>query len=271
MRHPVLLVALGCVVIPLGLSAQTHNDVKAQAPLTTDHSRPTLLADVEQQETSDPQDVQVDEFPQPLKKVDPKYPELAQKAGIEGKVYIQLSIDTTGTVTDAKVIKTDHEILNEPALQAARQWTFTPAMKDKKKIAIVLTVPFAFKLADKMKSDGAKEKEAYALPQTVRKLLAGGDDADARGCILPDAYLIDGNVQVNLLEAVSGRTKTAIFSAERSRSVGMVRMTMNDEMTAAFVVAVTDGEKPYGPHWHSVVWTKTKEGKWKIQHWHTSR
>jgi len=271
MKNQLMTLGFGFLLLSIPLLAQQPRNPAVDLSAARGIDPTALLTAPEREDAVSPQEVQVDEFPRPLKKAEPWYPELAQKAGIEGTVYVQISVDTTGNVTEAKVVKTDHEVLNEAALQAARQWTFTPAMKDKKKLAIVLTIPFRFKLAGKKEGNAVKEKEAYALPKMVQALLKGDAGTDTRECIAHDAYLIDGNLQVNLMEAINGSSKTTVFSAERSRSVGSIRMNMNDEGTAAYVVAMTEGENKSAPRWHTVVWKKGGEGKWKIQHWHTSR
>lgn len=56
----------------------------------------------------------------------PGYPPLAKMAGIEGKVVIELQVDSvTGSVSDVKVI-TGHPLLQTAALEAARKWQLRP-------------------------------------------------------------------------------------------------------------------------------------------------
>jgi TonB family protein len=271
MNRPLMMLSSGALLLTTSLFAQEMTPSGISGSRAEQQEYATNVENADQPASPTSQEIQVDEFPKPVKKVEPWYPELAQKAGIEGNVFIQLSIDTTGKVTDAKVVKSDHEVLNEAALQAARQWTFTPAMKDGKKLKIVLTVPFRFKLSDKKEDRAGKDKEAYTLPETVKALLAGTPAVDAPQRILPEAYLIDGTRQVHLLEALKDESKQSIFSTEHSRSVATIRVNVNDEMTSAFVVAMTEGKNKSMPWWHTVVWTKTQGGQWKIQHWHASR
>jgi TonB family protein len=94
--------------------------------------------------------IALDKMPSPVKTVQPVYPRDALKEGVEGVVYVAIHVDEKGTVTKAKIEKSDAESLNQAALDAARQWTFTPGIsKDEKKpVAVWLTVPFKFKLQD---------------------------------------------------------------------------------------------------------------------------
>jgi TonB family protein len=82
-----------------------------------------------------------------LNQVTPKYPELATRAGLEGTVWVKLWIDEAGKVVKADVTKSDVEMFNEPAIEAAMQWTFRPALLKGKPVAVWVSVPFRFKLA----------------------------------------------------------------------------------------------------------------------------
>ena len=58
--------------------------------------------------------------------VAPKYPPLAQQARIQGKVELQLTLNpSTGEVVNAAVIS-GHPLLKPTAIDAAKQWRFTP-------------------------------------------------------------------------------------------------------------------------------------------------
>ena len=102
------------------------------------------------------QDIDVDEPPpafvpfekEPvcIKKIEPTYPEIAQKAGLEGTVYAKLWITKEGKVRDVQIMKSDSEIFNQAVIDAARLWLFTPAMMKNGPVAVWLAVPFNFKL-----------------------------------------------------------------------------------------------------------------------------
>ena len=101
-------------------------------------------------------DLQVDEPPpafvpfekEPvcIKKVEPAYPEIAQKAGLEGAVYAKLWITKEGKVKEVVIMKSDSEIFNQAVIDAAGKWLFTPAMMKNGPVAVWLAVPFNFTL-----------------------------------------------------------------------------------------------------------------------------
>jgi protein TonB len=87
--------------------------------------------------------------PQIVKKVEPKYPDLAMRAGLEGKVIVKIWVDKEGKVKQVVVLKSDAEIFNEPSVEAAKQFVFTPAYMNNGPVAVWVSFPFRFKLTDK--------------------------------------------------------------------------------------------------------------------------
>lgn len=96
------------------------------------------------------------QHPKLIKKVNPKYPPEALKAGVSGKVVIEATTNKEGDVTDAVVID-GHPLLNPAALDAVRQWKYEPYIIDGEKKAVIFTVVMNFHLEDKEKKSG-KEK-----------------------------------------------------------------------------------------------------------------
>ncbi|MEO0224325.1 MAG: TonB family protein [candidate division WOR-3 bacterium] len=82
--------------------------------------------------------------PQVIKSVPPEYPEYAKKAGIEGRVVISAVVDEEGNVVDAQIVSSTNSIFNEPALKAAYQYKFSPAMMKDKKVKVRVLIPFNF-------------------------------------------------------------------------------------------------------------------------------
>lgn len=84
--------------------------------------------------------------PQVIKRVEPEYPELARKAGIEGRVIVMAIVDTAGNVVDVQVLQSTNPIFNEPALAAARQFKFKPGYQRDKPVKVRVAIPFHFYL-----------------------------------------------------------------------------------------------------------------------------
>ena len=62
-----------------------------------------------------------------VRRVEPVYPDLARRAGIDGTVELEVSIDATGKVTDVEVVRGLPLGLSQAAADAVHQWTYKPA------------------------------------------------------------------------------------------------------------------------------------------------
>src|SRR5690606_30554075 len=90
--------------------------------------------------------VPVEKQPEIVKRVQPEYPEIAKRAGVEGTVYVKILLDKQGKPEKAVVIKSDAEMFNKLATDAAMKFLFTPAIQDKKPVKVWVVIPFRFKL-----------------------------------------------------------------------------------------------------------------------------
>jgi TonB family protein len=93
--------------------------------------------------------VPYEKAPEVVKQVQPKYPDLATRAGLEGTVWVKIWVDKEGKAKKAVVQKTDAEIFNQPATEAAMGWVFTPAMMKNGPVSVWVSIPFRFKLQGK--------------------------------------------------------------------------------------------------------------------------
>ncbi len=85
------------------------------------------------------------EKPVVVKRVEPVYPELARKAGIEGRVIVKVLINTKGDVEKVEVIKS-HPLLDQAAIEAAKQFKFKPGKQRDRYVKVWMTIPFNFRL-----------------------------------------------------------------------------------------------------------------------------
>ena len=77
--------------------------------------------------------------------VAPVYPPLAQSAGVTGVVIMEVTVDTDGSVRDAKVLRSI-PLLDQAAIDAVKQWQFTPTLMNGQPVPIVMTVTVNFSL-----------------------------------------------------------------------------------------------------------------------------
>ncbi|MCP4545603.1 MAG: energy transducer TonB [bacterium] len=84
-----------------------------------------------------------------IKKVPPKYPRFAERAGLEGSVWIKALVSKTGTVLEAVVYKSSGiEQLDAAALKVAGQYLYKPAIQSNKPVAVWVTYRVDFVLED---------------------------------------------------------------------------------------------------------------------------
>jgi len=63
------------------------------------------------------------------KKVAPEFPTAAKQLHITGSQDVQVTVSKTGDVVDVKVLK-GNAMFSSSSMAAARQWKFTPLVKD---------------------------------------------------------------------------------------------------------------------------------------------
>ncbi|HMU41739.1 MAG TPA: energy transducer TonB [Ignavibacteriaceae bacterium] len=95
--------------------------------------------------------VAVEEMPEPIGGISAiqskiVYPEIAKRAGVEGKVYVLAFVDENGNVTDAKIIKGLGAGCDEAALDAVRKTKFKPGKQRGKPVKVQVSIPIVFRL-----------------------------------------------------------------------------------------------------------------------------
>ena len=83
--------------------------------------------------------------PSKIHDVKPAYPPEAQASRVQGVVILEILIDVNGGVQDARVLRSI-PLLDEPALDAVRQWRFVPTLLNGVPQAVVMTVTVNFML-----------------------------------------------------------------------------------------------------------------------------
>jgi protein TonB len=86
------------------------------------------------------------EAPQLLREVKADYTEDARRRGVSGDVVLEIVVRRDGSVGDVKVLQGLAGGLNERAVQAVRQWRFTPARRLGTPVDVVVEVAVEFKL-----------------------------------------------------------------------------------------------------------------------------
>lgn len=95
--------------------------------------------------------VAVEEMPEPIggiQGIQQKiiYPEIAKRAGVQGRVYVKAFVDESGTVKKAEVIKGIGAGCDEAAIDAVLKTRFKPGKQRGKPVRVQVSIPILFKL-----------------------------------------------------------------------------------------------------------------------------
>lgn len=74
------------------------------------------------------------------------YPEVAKRAGIQGKVFVKAYIDENGRVVKTEILKTAHPTLDSAAVDAVMKTKFTPGKQKGKPVKTQISIPIVFAL-----------------------------------------------------------------------------------------------------------------------------
>lgn len=76
-----------------------------------------------------------------------KYPDLAKRAGIEGRVVLRVLVDKDGAVRKLFIEDSENELLNAAAIDAVKAYgRFKPAIQNQEPIMCWISIPIQFRL-----------------------------------------------------------------------------------------------------------------------------
>ena len=75
-----------------------------------------------------------------------EYPPFAEKAGIQGRVFVQFVVGQDGNVHDPRIQRGVHKLLNEEALRVVKEMKFRPGKQRGTPVKVQMTLPVSFKL-----------------------------------------------------------------------------------------------------------------------------
>ena len=139
----------------------------------------TVLSDGEPVDTLD----EVDALPVLVSFVKADYPDSLLARGVEGIVQLDLVIDSAGRVDSTAVINGCHPVLDSAAVEAAKQFRFTPAFKDRLPVAVVLRYNYRFtinnddsRIAKRVNLDGVVFEKGTKIPLSDAVVAIGYSD-----------------------------------------------------------------------------------------------
>jgi protein TonB len=83
--------------------------------------------------------------PVKIRNVPPEYPDLARQAGVEGVVILECTLSPQGRVTEVLVLR-GIPLLDDAAIEAVRQWVYTPTLLNEAPVPVIMTVTVDFRI-----------------------------------------------------------------------------------------------------------------------------
>jgi len=126
-------------------------DPSYPADATWEDLPPHVRSDLQARGRAVPGDGRFDEPPYPLGGMQAVmrrvvYPSSARRDGVEGRVVVVATIDPQGHVETAGVLSPVHPDLDRAAVDAVRESSFRPAVRDGRPVEARVAIPFRFQL-----------------------------------------------------------------------------------------------------------------------------
>lgn len=84
--------------------------------------------------------------PRKVKDVRPEYPEVAVRSRLQGVVGVEARIERTGCVSEARVVRPVHPMLDAPAVRAVSRWRYETTTLNGEPVPLVMTVDVTYSL-----------------------------------------------------------------------------------------------------------------------------
>jgi len=84
--------------------------------------------------------------PKKLKDVKPSYPDIAKQARVQGVVILECTISPQGKVSEVKILR-GIPLLDAAAIEAVKQWVYTPTLLNGVPVPVIMTVTVNFRLS----------------------------------------------------------------------------------------------------------------------------
>ena len=162
-----------------------------------------------------------------------QYPSLAKDKGIEGKVYIQMIIDTDGSITDVKPIKGIGAGCDEEAVRVISQApAWEPAQQRGKRVKQKIVVPIAFALGNNSQSS-LKSEAATPVNEQMKLDVATIDHTPDGTKVTGTVHGKDGNPLPGVNIVIGGTNKGTV--SDRDGTFAIMLENSSQELYFSYV------------------------------------
>jgi TonB family protein len=166
--------------------------------------------------------------------VEASYPDEARAGGLEGRVLLEVDISATGEVLRAVVTAPAGHGFDEAALEAVRQFRFTPAEVDGRLAAVRISYAYDFVLAPVAKEvprEGPVNLSGTLLERGTRRPVAGAEVA------LPEAGLsatTDAKGAFAFRDVPAGRQKVQVVATGYEKFTTVETLSSGKALTVTY-------------------------------------
>ena len=198
--------------------AKEMEQLLAQAKLKSD-SPDELLAIHQMMEKISAEQAasQGDRKPRLLSHTEPRYTDDARAKGIEGNVLLGFTIDSNGVPQSIQVKRSLYPSLDQAAIEAVRDWRFSPAMKNGQVVSMWVESEINFRLYQ----DPQRKEEREAQERREKELLEKGQLIGQQ-----EMKVRMSNEAARRAEREAGEKRNAILA-------GMAKITMDHAIQIA--------------------------------------
>lgn len=146
-----------------------------------------------------------------------KYPEVARKAHVEGRVIVQFTVDENGNVRDAEILRGVGAGLDEEAIRVISEHAkFTPGRQNGKPVAVKLSIPIVYKLDNEFESltdqsQSSEKQDVYEIVEQEPELIGGisGLQAKVKYPEVARRAHVEGRIIVQFIVDENGNVRDA--------------------------------------------------------------
>lgn len=125
----------------------TQQPPKQQSSQTSSSQQPAQQqANVSESAPAPTPFVAIENPPEIIRREPAKYPEIAIKMGLQGRVTIEVTVDAQGKAIQTKILHTTSDVFNDAAVEAVMKYTYKPAMQSNGPVTAKIVIPIKFNL-----------------------------------------------------------------------------------------------------------------------------
>ena len=203
------------------------------------------------------------------KRVDPKYPAILKQAGIEGDVDLKLAVNEQGKVDKAEAVKASNADFIPAAMEAVKQWEFTPATDNGKPIKAEVLIPFKFRLGPDSYKSGSEA--LFKLKDDALRILRGELTEELKSLVDVESYAVIGGNFEHLQSLLADRHKSTLLVEGKATKIEMSRLKTDDKKNTAYLILKTKPGPKRANRFHTIVFMQNSPGEWKLVSWHASQ